>query len=88
MPWSQLCVSLILGPSSSHGCRVFSLFLWRRRPILYFTRRNIDDEFGELRGITGAFFHFKNCNSAPTGKRYLSQQSQLKLPTPMAEARR
>jgi hypothetical protein len=35
---------------------------------------NIDDELGELRGITGALFHFKNCNSASTGKRYLSQR--------------
>jgi hypothetical protein len=33
----------------------FPLFLWRWGPILHLTRRNIDDELGELRGIAGTF---------------------------------
>jgi hypothetical protein len=36
--------------------------------------RNIDDELRELGGIAAALFHFKNCNNASTGKRYLSQR--------------
>jgi hypothetical protein len=45
--------------------RVFALFLWRRWPVLHLTRRNIDDELGELGGIAGAHFHFKSKTTSP-----------------------
>ena len=45
--------------SARYSLGAFSLFLWRRRSVLYLTRRNIDDELGELGGIAGTFFHFK-----------------------------
>jgi hypothetical protein len=41
--------------SARYSLDAFSLFLWRWLAILNLTRRNIDDELGELGGIAGAF---------------------------------
>src|SRR5665213_3153263 len=50
---SRASLSTLL--SQRHRCRVFPLFRRRRRPILYLTRRNIDDELGELVRVARAF---------------------------------
>ncbi len=64
--FASLFLGQLFGPSLSaletaattkaDGRRVFSLFLWRRLPILNFTRCHIDDELGELGLVAGAFF--------------------------------
>ena len=41
--------------SDSHSAGIFALLLCRELAVINLTRRNIDDELGELGGIAGAF---------------------------------
>jgi hypothetical protein len=63
-------------------CRILALLLWRRFPVLDLARRNINDAFGELGGVAGAFRllgHARYYRQPPADSKPGSRRQNFKL---------